>query len=84
MADVDNRHVVALGPIKMEALNLSDVDDADTVTSLLQRPIWAMGVPGTDTASVTVAVNITISGKTLTINQSELSGEILNVLVFGF
>ena len=54
------------------------------MTTLMQRPIFAFGVPGTDTASVTVATQIGVSGKTLTINQSELSSEILDVMVFGF
>lgn len=84
MATVTNRHIAALGPVKMEALNLTDVDDAETVTTLIQRPVWALGVVNDDTASQTVALNVSISGKTLTINQASLSAAEVNVLVFGF
>lgn len=84
MATVTNRYVVPLGPVKMEILNLTAVTDADTVTSLLQRPVWAMAVPGTDAAAKTVACTVAISGKTLTINDAELAAETVNVLVFGF
>lgn len=84
MATINNRHVTALGPIKMEVLNLTDVDDAETVSTLIQNPKWAVGVVNTDAAAQTVALNVGISGKVLTINQASLSGAEVNVLVFGF
>jgi hypothetical protein len=84
MATVSNRFMSVQGPFKMEVLNLTAVTDADTVVSNMQRPVFAMAVPGTDTASITVAIQIAISGRTLTINSSDLSDEIVNVLVFGF
>ena len=84
MATVSNRYVAVLGPIKMEVLHLTAVTDADTVTSNLQRPLFAVAVPGTDTATISVAINAAISGRTITINSADLSAEIVDVLVFGF
>jgi hypothetical protein len=84
MATVTNRYSAVLGPIKMEILNLTAVTDEDTVTTLMQGPVFAIAVPGTDAAAISVAINVGVSGKTLTINSSDLSAEIVNVLVFGF
>jgi len=68
----------------MEILHLTAVTDADTVSSQLQRPLFAIATPGTDTAAIAVAINAAISGRTITINSSDLSSEIVDVLVFGF
>jgi hypothetical protein len=84
MATVANRYTAVLGPVKMEVLNLTSVTDADTVTTLMQRPVFAMAVPGTDTAAIAVAISADISGKTITINSADLSAETVNMLVFGF
>jgi hypothetical protein len=85
MATVTNRHIAALGPVKLEALNLTACTDADTVTTLIQRPVWAIGVNNTDTETTSAAMNISISGKTLTLNNANLTGSsVVNVLVFGF
>lgn len=84
MATVSNRFSFPLGSAKMEVLHLTAVTDNDTVTTLMQRPVFAMAVPGTDAAAITVAVNVGISGKTLTINSTDLSNETVDVLVFGF
>ena len=84
MATISNRFVVALGPIKMEILNLTSVTDADTVSSLLVRPLFAMAVKNTDEASSN-ETNVSISSKTLTLNNADLGGtDEVNVLVFGF
>ncbi len=84
MATIGNRFVTALGPIKMEAMSLTAVTDADTVESLLVRPLFAMAVEDTDLATIAVAVNIGISGKTLTFNSTDLSAATMNMIVFGF
>lgn len=85
MATVDNRFTAVLGPIKQEILNLSAVNDADTVESRLQRPLFAVAVNTTDTDAITVAVGVSISGKTLTLNSVDFGGtETAVVLVFGF
>jgi hypothetical protein len=68
----------------MEVMHLTAVTDADTVSTTIQNPLFAMAVPGTDTASITVAINVGISGKVLTINSSDLSNEIVDLLIFGF
>ncbi len=83
-ATVSNRFVVALGPIKMEILNLTTVTDADTVSTLIQRPLFAIGVSNSD-ETATNNTNISISGKTLTINNADFGGaDECNILVFGF
>jgi hypothetical protein len=84
MATVSNRHIAALGPVKLEAINVTDVDDAETVTTLIQRPVWAIGVNNTDADTTSAALNVSISGKTLTINNANLSASEVNILVFGF
>ena len=70
MAAVSNRHIVALGPIKLEVLNLTAVSDADTVSTLIANPSFAIGVNNTDGETTSAALNVAISGKTLTINNA--------------
>jgi len=85
MATVANRFTAVLGPIKMEVLNLTAVTTADTVTTLMQRPLFAIGVQNSGTAAATTQVGVAISGKTLTLTSSDFAGAaVLNVLVFGF
>ena len=85
MATISNRHVAALGPIKLEAINVISVTDADTITTLIQRPVWAMAVNNTDTETTSAAMSISISGKTLTLNNANLTASSeVNILVFGF
>jgi hypothetical protein len=84
MATIDNSFVAVEGPKKKEVLSLSDVTDADTVTSTLQNPEFGFFVPTTDTASVTVAINVGISGRTITINSSELAAETGILTLYGF
>ena len=85
MATVSNRFTAALGPIKMEILNLTAVSDADTVSTNMQNPQFALGVNNTDIEVTSAALNVSISGKTLTINNANLTGSsVVNVLVFGF
>ena len=85
MATVSNRALCALGPIKMEILNLTAVTTADTVTTLMQRPVFAMGVQNSGTAAATTQLGVAISGKTLTLTSSDFAGAAtVNVLVFGF
>jgi len=78
--------VVALGPIKCEIMNIAVVNDTDTVTSKLVRPLFAMATNNTDGAPMTAVINVAVSGKTLTFNSTDLTGDNdeLNVLVFGF
>ena len=84
MATVSNRYTAALGPIKLEILNLTAVEDADTVSTNMGRPVFALGVNNSDTQTTSAALNVGISGKTLTINNANLSSSEVNVLVFGF
>jgi hypothetical protein len=84
MADVDHRYTAVLGPIKMEVIDLSDVDDADTVASILARPTHAVAISMVDDNNTIGVVQVGVSGKTLTLNNSNLSASDLLVLVFGF
>lgn len=85
MATVSNRHTAALGPIKVELLNVTTVTDADTVTTNMARPVWAIGVNNTDGETTSLAMNIAISGKTLTLNNANLTGSsVVNIIVVGF
>jgi hypothetical protein len=85
MATVANRYTAVLGPIKMEILNLSAITDADTVTSQLQNPSFALGVNTTDGETTSAAFNPAISGRTITLNNANFTGSTTAVLlVFGF
>lgn len=85
MATVANRATICGGPIKVECLNLTSVSDADTFTTLIQHPVWALGVNNTDTETTSAALSLSISEKTITINNANLTGDsVVNVLVFGF
>jgi len=86
MATVGNRLMSVQGPYKHEVLNLSAVTDADTVTSQMQRPLFAIFITTTDTVADTVAVNVGVSSRTLTINSSDLSGgaDTGVMLIWGF
>jgi len=82
---VANRRVVPLGGITMEVLNLTGVTDADTVTSQMQRPVFGFGVVYSDGSPMTAAINPSISGRTITLNSTDLDGDDNLVLVlFGF
>ena len=87
MAAVTNTngpYTVVLGPIKVECVNVASVDDADTYSSRLQRPLWAAFVPGNDANGDAPLVNCAVSGKTITFNGSALSASAGTLLVFGF
>ena len=60
------------------------VDDADTVKSLLQRPLFALGSIVSDAVTISQSFNVGISGKTLTINATDLAADNIVILVFGF
>ena len=83
MATVSNRFQFPLGQAKLEVLHLTSVTTADTVATLMQRPVFALGVPSKTGAATNTQV--TISGKTLTITNADLDGDdSIDVLVFGF
>jgi hypothetical protein len=80
-----SRYVLPLGPIKMEILQLADVTDADTVVTQMQNPEFGFGVCYTDASPMTAAINPSISGRTVTLNSTDLSGDDDLVLVmFGW
>ena len=81
---VANRFLSALGPIKMEILNLTGIATGDTVTTNMANPQFALGVDNT-TGALTINTRVTLSGKTLTITNTSYAGAgVCNVLVFGF
>jgi hypothetical protein len=76
--------VVALGPIKAEVAQVSSVDDADTYTTRLQRPVFGFFVPNNDSNAPIESVNLAFSGKTVTFNNDALSAHAGVVVLFGF
>ena len=84
MATVSNRFIAALGPVKMEIVDLTSLTDGDTFTTLIQNPKFALcGEYGTDANGTATP---SISTKTVTINNPTTgggSGKVC-VLVFGF
>jgi hypothetical protein len=82
MATVDKRYITALGPIKMEVMFLSSLATGDTVTSNLASP--SNCVITTDNAASTTPPAAAVSGKTITVTQTSLSGAVGTLIVFGF
>lgn len=82
MATISKRYVTVLGPVKMEVANLTDVNDNDTYNALIQNPDFAIFLG--NTADATVGGSPSISDKTLTFNNSNLSSTAGVLIVFGF
>ena len=79
--------IVALGPVKAEVARVSSVNDADTYSCRLQRPLFACYIPTVDENTTAQEVNCAISGKTVTFNNSNLDGTVSGtgvLLVVGF
>lgn len=79
------RYLAALGPIKMEVVNLpATTDSGDTFTTVIQRPLF--GLLGWNTAGQTGAGIVTVSGKTVTVEDGAgtFSNKACTVVVFGF
>lgn len=76
--------VLALGPIKVEILDAASVDDGDTYTCRLQRPLFGAFILTTDNNSTAESVNVGISGKTITFNNSALSSDTGILVLVGF
>lgn len=82
MATVSTQKITTLGPIKMEVVHLTTVSDADTFTTLIQNPKFA--IAGEFAANANSTVQTQLSGRTVTIqNPTTASGQVV-VLVFGF
>lgn len=84
MATVGSQIITVLGPIKLEVINLSAVDDADTVATRIANPSFAVAISTVDDNNTIGVIQVGISGKTLTLNNSNLSSSTVVVLVFGF
>jgi len=84
MATIDNSYILALGPIKAEVFDLSAVTDADTVTARLQRPTFGFALNVTDGENTALAIGVSISGRTITLNNSSLSSSDVVLVLFGF
>jgi len=76
--------VLALGPIKLEVAQIASVDDADTYSSRIQRPVFGCFVPNNDSNAAIESVNLGISGKTITFNNDALSAHAGVLFLFGF
>ena len=82
---INNRFVTVLGPVKMEVANIASVDDNDTFASLLQNPLFAVFIDNeVDVNGGGQTGGVSISGKTLTFNNTNLSADDGVLLVFGF
>lgn len=84
MATVANQIVTVQGPIKMEIVNLTAVTDGDTITSTIQSPEFGFFVPTTDDNTPAEKVSVDISGRTVTLNNDDLSADTGVLMLFGF
>ena len=84
MATIADRFIAVEGPRKKEVLSLTAVTDGDTVTSQLQRPTFGYFVPTTDDNSAAEKVGVSISGRTVTLNNDDLSADTGILTLYGF
>ena len=82
-ATVNKQWVSVQGPFKLEFVNLT-ADDTNTYTTIIQSPQYAMAVNNEDTDTTSAACSAAISGRTVTLNNANLSSSEVNVLIFGF
>ena len=86
MASIDRSYICALGPIKLELTDVSSYTDGDTITSRLQRPLFATHFSQADLGG-TNSGSVTISGRTLTLRDANPTGGGADnnwVITFGF
>ena len=85
-ATVSNRFLAALGPVKMEIVQLAATTDAgDTFTTTMQRPLFAAASLNTTHAEpIFATVNSATKTVTVSDNGDNFSNLALTVLVFGF
>ncbi len=81
MATVDRRFITALGPVKLEIVDLSSTSDGETFDSLLQNPLFAVALNQGDAAGSN-SISAAVSGKTVTIHDPDVTNVV--ALVFGF
>lgn len=84
MATVSERFIVVEGPRKKEVLNLTAISDADTVTSQLQNPSFGQFVQTDDGGDTSLATNVAISGRTVTLNNANFSSSAGVLTIYGF
>lgn len=78
----DRNLVIALGGgLKMEVIFATACTDGDTLTSKLASPTAAFMVPAADAGATTTNPSITISSKTLTLNDPATTA--MTIVVFG-
>jgi hypothetical protein len=71
------------GPYKHEVLSLTAVTNADEVEANMVSPLFAVFIPTENGMTVDDAVNIGVSGRTLTINSGNLTDTTGVMLVWG-
>lgn len=79
------RKKVSLGPIMMEIIHTDAGSDADTFTTVLQRPLFVMGFESVAGAP-TLRATLVAATKTITVDQVVAADPTANytVLVFGY
>ena len=80
------RYVLPMGSVKIEVMLCEDIDDADTVVTQIQHPLFGFGVATSDATPMTAAINPAVSGRTVTVNTVDLTGDNDDVVLvmFGF
>ena len=73
-----------LGPINMEVVNITIAADQDTYTTVMQNPQFAFFVANTDGNTTQLGVNAAVSGRVVTLNDSNISSTTGTLVVFGF
>ncbi len=63
----DRALILALGPLKIEVIQLTSVVNGDTIASKLANPTFALLFPTADADSTTQNPSATVSGKTVTL-----------------
>jgi len=84
MATVSNQHVSMRGPVRKEVVRLTDVSDTETFETTMQNPQFGYAIINSDGGSNAFAINLDISGRTVTFNSSILISSEVTATVYGF
>lgn len=73
--------VTALGPIKVEIVQGTFAASTDTYASKLQRPLFVIAKKNVTGTANTVS---SISGKTVTVTDADISDSVCHLIIVGF
>lgn len=77
----DRSLIAALGPFKIEVVQLTSVLNDETYQSKLASPTFALAFPAADAGATTQNMSATVSGRTVTIRDPATTA--VTLVIFG-